>query len=133
MKAFFTISILAFSAAVICYELYAYATRDFSGNPFVTARRLWRRTAGAIALAFAAVMIYFYDGITAYLTGVFWRMLLAGGILFFAMAAVLLALRDAFKTAKIALREQAMIEVETARKFQQALAEKEKQKAKKRR
>lgn len=133
MKFFFLIAILAFAAIVIGYEMYAYVTRDFSGNPFVTARRMWRRTVGVLALAAAATMLYYYDGIVARLPGVFWKATLASAILLSAMLAVVLALRDAFKTAKIAMREQAMIEVETARKFQQALAQKENQKAKRKR
>ena len=126
MKIFIALATVAVAAVFLFFEMYAFVTRHVGRNPFVNPRRFFRRTTATGALVVAFLGVLFFEEITTWLPGWPWKVSLLGIILILLLLALALALRDAIKTARIAVQEDAAFRTESARMFRDKLLEAQK-------
>ena len=121
MKPYIALATVAAAGLFLFYEMYAFVTRHVGRNPFVNPRRFFRRAAATGALVLAFLGVLYFEEMTASLGGWAWKVSLLGIILILLLLALVLALRDALKTARIAVQEEATFRAESARMFRDKL------------
>lgn len=99
----------AFAIGVTLREMWEYVNRHTTNDPFVSARRLWRRSIGAWCLGLSMTLFYFYDPIMARADSAWLGVTLFATMIALVVFSVYLALRDARIAAEVALGEQARL------------------------
>ncbi len=121
MKWLLALAVLAGAGAFMFYESYVFVTRHVSDDPFANPRRFFRRAAATFALVCAMWLTIFAESVTQWFDSALWKVSVLATIILLLVFACVMALRDALRTAGIALREQHALQRESAQLFREHL------------
>jgi hypothetical protein len=121
MRQWLFAAVAIFSALVALREGWLYWRRAAQPDPFVTVGRLWRRCGGLAALCVSAGLLAGFERLSERTPEVSGKAALIAAIFLSAFIALLLALRDASATTRLALRKDRDLRRESIEALSQCL------------